>query len=205
MVIAIWLLEPDISKAFYSVWYLGLLQTLKFWNFRTCCGPYVHEFVSNVFLWWINNLQNNVLCDIAISIDDTTFYSKFDWTSNLWQQLELVSETESDFQDTVGWGRNWLGNFNTQKTERFSFDQSNSWCYQCKSGCFCHWWIFPLDWTGLLVSITTTASKEIGILTFFFHSSEAVRYLKKCVVWPCIECFCHVWACAPYSYLNVLM
>ena len=42
---------------------------------------------------------------------------------------------------------------------------------------------FPLDWTGLLlVSITTTASKEIGILTFFFHSSEAVRYLKKCVV-----------------------
>ena len=41
---------------------------------------------------------------------------------------------------------------------------------------------FPLDWTGLLVSITTTASKEIGILTFLFLSSEAVRYLKKCVV-----------------------
>lgn len=78
MVIAIWVLEPDISKAFYSVWYLGLLQTLKFWNFRTSCGPYVHEFGSNVFLWWINNLQNNVLCEIAISIDDTTFYSKFD-------------------------------------------------------------------------------------------------------------------------------
>ena len=196
MVIAIWVLEPDISKAFYSVWYLGLLQTLKFWNFRTSCGPDVHEFVSNVFLWWINNLQNNVLCDIAISIDDTTFYSKFDWTSDLWQQLELVSETESDFQDTVGWSRNWLvfhltsqitGVINV-KVDASVFDE-----------------FFPLDWTGLLVSITTTASKEIGILTFFFHSSEAVRYLKKCVVWPCIECFCHVWACAPYSYLNVLM
>ena len=101
----------------------------------------------------------------------------------MWQQLELISETESDFQDTVGWGRNWLGNFNTQKTERFSFDQSNSGVINVKVDASVFDEFFLLDWTGLLlVSITTTASKEIGILTFFFHSSEAVRYLKKCVV-----------------------
>ena len=33
--------------------------------------------------------------------DDTTLYSKCDQASDLWQQLEFVSELESDLQDTV--------------------------------------------------------------------------------------------------------
>ena len=36
------------------------------------------------------------LSDIAIYADDTTLYSKCDQASNLWQQLELASELESD-------------------------------------------------------------------------------------------------------------
>ena len=39
-------------------------------------------------------------CDIAIYADDTTFYSKCDQTSYLWQHLELASELESDLRDT---------------------------------------------------------------------------------------------------------
>ena len=35
-------------------------------------------------------------CDIAIYADDTTHYSKCDQASDLWQQLELASELESE-------------------------------------------------------------------------------------------------------------
>ena len=47
---------------------------------------------STFFLLHINDLPDNVICDIAIYADDTTLYSKCD----LWQQLELASELESD-------------------------------------------------------------------------------------------------------------
>ena len=43
-------------------------------------------------------------------------YSKFDQASDLWQQLELASELESD-QRTVDWGREWLVDFNAGKTQ----------------------------------------------------------------------------------------
>ena len=36
-----------------------------------------------------------------IYADDTTLYSKCDHVSDLWQQLKLASELESDLQDTV--------------------------------------------------------------------------------------------------------
>ena len=49
-----------------------------------------------VFLLYINDLPDNIICDIAIYADDTTLYSKCDQASDLWQQLELASELESD-------------------------------------------------------------------------------------------------------------
>ena len=45
---------------------------------------------------YINNLRDDVFCDNAIYADDTTLYSKCDQASDLWQQLELASEVESD-------------------------------------------------------------------------------------------------------------
>ena len=57
-------------------------------------------------------LHNNVLPDNAIYADDTTFYSKCNQASDLWQQLELSSEHESNLRDTVnharsGWYQYW--------------------------------------------------------------------------------------------------
>ena len=49
-----------------------------------------------LFLLYINDQPDNVICDIAIYADDTGHYSKFDQASDLWQQLELASELESD-------------------------------------------------------------------------------------------------------------
>ena len=48
------------------------------------------------FLLDINDLPDNIFCNIAIYADDTTLYSKCDWVFDLWQQLELASELESD-------------------------------------------------------------------------------------------------------------
>ena len=45
-----------------------------------------------LFQLYINDLPDDVICDIAIYADDTTLYSRCD----LWQQLELASELEFD-------------------------------------------------------------------------------------------------------------
>ena len=55
-----------------------------------------------------------------------TLYSKCDQTSDLWQQLELASELESDVQDTVDWGKKWLVDFSAEKTQLVLFDHSNN-------------------------------------------------------------------------------
>ena len=39
---------------------------------------------------YINDPPDNAICNIAIYTDDTTFYSKCDQASDLWQQLELL-------------------------------------------------------------------------------------------------------------------
>ena len=49
-----------------------------------------------LFLLYINDLSDDVICNIAIYADDTTLYSKWDQALDLWQQLELASELEYD-------------------------------------------------------------------------------------------------------------
>ena len=66
---------------------------------------------STLFLIYINDLPDDVICNIAIYVDDITIYSKCYQASDLWQQLELTSELESDLQDNVDWGRKWLIDF----------------------------------------------------------------------------------------------
>ena len=70
-----------------------------------------------LFLLYVNDLPDDVICNIGVYPDDTTLYSKCDQASHLWQQLALASELESDLQDTVDWGRKWLVDFNAGKTQ----------------------------------------------------------------------------------------
>ena len=83
-------------------------------------------FVLHLFLLYINDLPDDVVCDIAIYADDTILCSKCDWASDLWQQLELASELESDLRNFVDWGKKWLVDFNAGKTQLVSFDRSNN-------------------------------------------------------------------------------
>ena len=79
-----------------------------------------------LFLLYINDLPDDVICNIVIYADDTTLYSKCDHASDLWQQLGLASELQSDLRDTVDWGKNWLVDFHAGKTQLVSFDWSNN-------------------------------------------------------------------------------
>ena len=135
----------DISKAFDRIWRAGLIHKFKSYRFSGQIFGLISSFLSSrrlrvvldgtssqeypinagvpqgsklgpmLFLLYINDLPD-AICDIAIYADDTTLYSKCDQASDLWQQLELASELESDLRDTMDWGKKWLVDFNAGKT-----------------------------------------------------------------------------------------
>ena len=122
--------ELDISKTFDRVWHAGLFHKLKSYGILGQIFGLISSFLSNrrprvvldvkssqeypvnagvpqssilgptLFLLYINDLPDDVICNIAIYADDTTLYSKCDQASDLWQQFELASELESDLRDT---------------------------------------------------------------------------------------------------------
>ena len=73
-----------------------------------------------LFLLYINDLPDDVICNIAIYTDDTSLYSKCNQASDHWQQLELDCELESDLRGTLDWGRKWHVNFNDGKIQLVS-------------------------------------------------------------------------------------
>ena len=236
----------DTSKAFDRVWHAGLLHKLKSYGISGQIFGLISSFLSNrrlrvvlggkssqecpvnagvpqgsilgptLFLLYINDLPGDVICNIAIYADDTTLYSKCDQASDLWQQLELASELESDLRDTVDWGRKWLVDFNAGKTQLVSFDRSkNTGAIDVKMD----WSVLEektsfkmlgltfsskLDWGSYIVCIAKTASKKIGALirSTKFLSPGVALYLYKSTIRPCMEYCCHVWA--PSCYLELL-
>ena len=145
----------DISKAFDIVWHAGLLQKVRSYRISGQIFGLISSFLSNrqllvvlhgkssqeypvnagvpegsilgptLFLLSINDLPDDVIRNIAIYANDT-LYSKCDQASNLWQQLELASELESDLRDTVDWGSKWLVDINAGKTQLVSLEWSNN-------------------------------------------------------------------------------
>ena len=51
-----------------------------------------------LFLLYINELPDCVICDVGIYADDTTLYSGCDQASGLWRQFELASQLEFDLR-----------------------------------------------------------------------------------------------------------
>ena len=216
----------DISKAFDRVWHAGLLHKLKSYGISVQIFGLISSFLSNrrlqvvldgkssqeypvtagvpqgsilgptLFLLYMNDLPDDVICNIAIYADDTTFYSKCNQASDLWQQLELASELESDLQDTVDWGSKWLVDFNAGKTQLVSFDRSkNTGAIDVKMDrsvleektsfkMLGLTFSSKLDWGSYIVSIAKTASKKIGALirSMKFLSPEVALYLYKSTI-----------------------
>ena len=237
------LIYPRLSTCWHAVWHAGLLHKLKSYGISGQIFGLISSFLSNRrlrvvldgkssqeypvnagvpqgsildptrFLLYIKDLLDDVICNIAIYADDTTLYSKCDQASDLWQQLELASELESDLQDTVDWGRKWLVDFNAGKTQLVSFDWSkNTGAIDVKMEEKASLKILgltfssKLDWGSYIVSIAETAPKKIGALirSMKFLSPEVALYLCKSTLRPYMEYCCHVWAGAPSCYLELL-
>ena len=120
----------DICKAFDRIWHAGLVGKLKSYRisgqiFGIICsflsnrrlpvvldGKFLQEYSVNagvpkgsilgptLLLLYINDFADDVICNIAIYVDDATLCSNCDPASDLCQQLELACELESDLQDT---------------------------------------------------------------------------------------------------------
>ena len=48
-----------------------------------------------LFVLYINDLSDDIVCNIDIYADGSTLYSKCDQACDLWQQIELTSKLES--------------------------------------------------------------------------------------------------------------
>ena len=165
----------------------------------------------------LNDLPDHIIWYIIISADDTTLYFKCDQASDLWQQLELASELESDLRYTVNWGRNWLVDF-TGKAQLVSLNGSNNTgaidvkmngsVLGGKSSFKMYGLTFSskLDWGFYIISIAITASKKIGALIYSmkFLSPAVALYLYRSTIRPCMMYCCHVWAGVPACYLELL-
>ena len=130
----------------------------------------------------------------------------------------MASELESDSQDTVGWGRKWLVDFNVGKNQLVLFDQStnteaidvkiNGFVFEEKSSFKMLGLTFSskLAWGSYIISIAKTASKKIGALvcSMKFSSLDVTLCLYKSTIWPCMEYYCHVWVGASSCYLEFL-
>ena len=237
-----------ISKAFDRVWHADLLHKLKSFGTSGQILGLIFSFLSNrqlqvvldgrslqeypvnaevpqgsilgptLFLLYINDLSDDVICNIAIYADDTTLYSKCDQASDLWQQHELAPELESDLRDTVDLGRKWVFDFNAGKTQLVSFDWSKNTSaidvkmdgsvLEEKSSFKMLGLTFSskLDWGSYIISIAKTVSKKIGTLirSMKFLFPEVALYLYKSTIQSCMEYFCHAWAGAPSCYLELL-
>ena len=150
-----------------------------------------------LFLLYINALPDGVISGIDIYVDDTTLYFGCDQAFDLWQQLELASELESDLQGTVDWVGKWLVHFNAGKTQLVSVDQSNN------NGSI----DVKMDGSVLqrkssfkMLGLTFSSKfKKIGALihSIRFLSPEVALYLYESTICPCMEYCCHVWVGAP--------
>ena len=118
----------------------------------------------------------------------------------------------------MDWGKKWLIDFNTGKTQLVSFDRSNdNGSINLKMGgsilegklsfkMLGLTFSSKLDWGSYIMSIAKTATKKIGALirSMKFLSPEVALYLYKSTIRPCMEYCCHVWTGTPSCYLDLL-
>ena len=106
------------------------------------------------------------------------------------QQLELVSELESDIQDTEQWGRKWLVDFNAEKTQLVLLNWSdnagaidvNMFGSGKEKSSFKMLeltFFFILEWGSYIISVAKTAFKKIGACmhSMKFCSPEIALYI----------------------------
>ena len=191
----------DISKAFDRFWHAGRLHKIRSYGISSRIFGLISSFLSNrrvdgkssqeyavnagvpqgsilgptLFVLYINDLPDDVICNIAICADDATVYSKCDQASNLSGAIEVkmdgsVFEEKSSFKT--------LGLTFSSKLDCGSYITS---------------------------IVKTASKKIVALIrSMKFLSPEFALYPYKSTIRPCVEYVCHVWAVAPSCYLELL-
>ena len=181
----------DISNVFNRVWHAGLLHILKSYGISGKIFGHISSFLRNrqlrvvldrksseeypinagvpqgsvlgttLFLLYIHDIPDDVVILLSMLIILSTL-NVIRHLSDLWQQVELASEIEPNLQDTEDWGRKWLVDFNSGKTQLVLSDQSSNIgaidvkmdasVLEQKSSLRC-WVDFPFYWIGALTSL----------------------------------------------------
>ena len=166
-----------------------------------------------LFLLYINELPDDVICNIAFYADDTTLYSKCDQTPNLWQQLRKLLNWNLTYKTIwTGAGNGFLilmlkkvNLFHETGAIDVKMDGSvleGKPSFKMLGLPFS----FKLDWASYIIFIAKTASDKIGALicSMKFLSLEVALYLFKPTMWSCMGYCCHAWVGAPSCYLEML-
>ena len=142
------------------------------------------------FLLYINDLPDDVICDLALCWK----YCKGD----LWQHLICGNNLNWPLNlnliyETLDWGRKWLVDCDSRKTELVSLDWSNNTGANdgTKDGSVKMLGLTfstKLNWGFCIISINKTASKKIWALI----CAKVALYLYKFTIRPWMEYFCHV-------------
>ncbi|MFZ2538543.1 MAG: reverse transcriptase family protein [Oscillospiraceae bacterium] len=165
----------DVTKAFDRVWHEGLLLKLNRIGIKGNLFKWCQSYLSNrrqkvvingqfsdifyvlagvpqgsilgplLFLIFINDLVNDIECDMNLFADDTMLLEAY--KDSILAQLKL----NRDLIKIENWAKNWLVNFNPEKTEFINFSLKK------------HKSVLKLNFKGQIIK-QVTEHKHLGIL-----------------------------------------
>ena len=238
----------DISKAFDRVWHAGLLSKIRSFGISGKIYAIVKSFLSErqinvvlegqhsktysitsgvpqgsilgptMFLMFINDLPDNLVCNLVMYADDSTLYSCLDEKSDNQNRLDLVNSLELDLDHITTWADNWHISINSEKTkvlsinryknlDKLSISMSGKSLQESTSFRLVGLTISnELTWNEYINSIAKKASMKVGTLyrARSYLSPECILHLYKSLIRPCMEYCCHIWAGAPATVLSLL-
>ena len=186
----------DLSKAFDRVWHKGLLYKLECCGIGGGLLSLIRDYLANrkqrvvlngknsqwasisagvpqgsvlgplFFLVYINDLVDNIGCDVRMFADDTSLFS----TVN--EENKSADELQSDLEKVRLWAWQWRMHFNVDKTEEVVFSHK-----KFKQ-------THPPLYLGPEVIATTPEHKHLGVtldskLNFESHIREAIIKARR--------------------------
>jgi hypothetical protein len=237
----------DISKAFDKVWHKGLLHKLQSYGVTGKMHCIISAFLSGrklkvvldgqsspissvnsgvpqgsvigptLFLIYINDLSDHILADLAMYADDSTIYCR---STNCLSTTrdEISASLNTDLDNVLKWGCDWMVTFNSRKTKLMSISRSRdinfppilmgpSTLPECTDLRLLGIDISSsISWVKYITGIAKSASMRVGCLfrARGFLPPEVVLYLYKTTIRPLMEYCSHIWSGAPACHLSLL-
>ena len=234
----------DISKAFDKVWHRGLVHKLKSYGISGKLLGTISDFLADrhitvvheghsslthsinagdpqgsvlgptLFLFYINDLPDRILSELAIYADDTTLFTAYRGSLST-SRSQASSTLNQDLTNVVAWGKDWLLSFNQKKSHLLSLSGSRTPTLPDICMDSVQLQELPgirllglditsnLSWDKYISDIAKRASQRLGCLyrARRYLTSSAMLHLYKATI---REYCSHIWAGAPACHLSLL-